>query len=71
MLDDNIIFYLDNILIFTNTEAEHKSILNEVFCHLAYHSLFVKESRCALFLHWVEFLGHVVTSKGIGFSYGH
>ena len=31
MLDKNIIVYLDDILIFTKTEAEHKSILNEVF----------------------------------------
>ena len=51
MLDKNVIVYLDDILIFTKTEAEHKSILNEVFHQLAHYSLFVKESKCALFLH--------------------
>ena len=51
MLDKNVIVYLDNILIFTKTEAEHKSILSEVFSRLAYYSLFVKKSKCALFLH--------------------
>ena len=51
MLDKNVIVYLDDILIFTKTEAEHKSILNEVFRRLAHYSLFVKESKCALFLH--------------------
>ena len=51
MLDKNVIVFLDAILIFTKTEAEHKTILNEVFCQLAHYSLFVKETKCALFLH--------------------
>ena len=50
MLDKNVIVYLDNILMFTKTEAEHMSILNEVSRHLAHHLLFVKENKCALFL---------------------
>ena len=70
MLDKNVIVYLDDILIFTKTEAEHKSILNEVFHQLAHYSLFVKESKCALFLHYVQFLGHVVTSEGISVQPG-
>ena len=51
MLDNNVIAYLDDVLFFTKTEAEHKTILNEVFHQLAHYSLFVKESKCALFLH--------------------
>ena len=50
ILDKNIMFYLDDILVFTKTEAEHKSITNEVFHCLAHYSLFFKESKCALFL---------------------
>ena len=65
MLDKNVIVYLDNILIFTKRESKHKSIFNEVFCHLAHCLVFVKESKCAIFLHKVEFLGHVVTSECI------
>ena len=49
MLDNNAIVYLDNILIFTKTEVEHKSFLNKVFCYLEYYSLFFKESKCAIF----------------------
>ena len=51
MLDKNIIVYLDNILIFTKIEAEHNIILSEVFHCLAHYSLFVKDSKFALFLH--------------------
>ena len=64
MLNKNVIVYLDDILIFTKPEAKHRSIFNEVSLHLVHYSLFVKESKFALFLHWVEFLGYAVTSKG-------
>ena len=70
ILDKNGILSLDDILIFTKTEVEHKNILGEVFCRLAHYSLFVKESKCALFLHQVEFLGHLVTSEGISVQLG-
>ena len=51
MLDKSVIVYLDDILIFTKTEVEHKSFLNEVFRHLEHYLLFVKESKYAFFLH--------------------
>ena len=51
MLDKNTIVYLDDILIFSKTEPEHKSILSEVFKYLVHYSLFVKGSKYALFLH--------------------
>ena len=65
ILDKNIIVYLDDILIFTKTEEEHRQILAEVFRRLAHYSLYVKEKKCALFLRQVEFLGHIVTAEGI------
>ena len=65
ILDKNVIVYLDDILIFTKTEEEHRQILAEVFHRLAHYSLYVKEKKCALFLSQVEFLGHIVTAEGI------
>ena len=65
ILDKNVIVYLDDILIFTKTEEEHRQILAEVFRRLAHYSLYVKEKKCALFLRQVEFLGHIVTAEGI------
>ena len=65
ILDKNVIVYLDDILIFTKTEEEHRQILAEVFRRLAHYSLYVKEKKCALFLSQVEFLGHIVTAEGI------
>ena len=51
VLDKNIIVYLDDILIFTKIKVEYEKILNVVVHCLAHYSLFVKESKCALFLH--------------------
>ncbi len=65
MLDTHIVIYLDDILIFSRTEEEHKRILDEVFRRLAKHKLFVKETKCALFLSEVEFLGHVISAQGV------
>ena len=70
MLDKNVIVYLDDILIFTKTEQEHRQVLAEVFRHLAHYSLYVKEKKCALFLSQVEFLGHIVTAEGISVQSG-
>lgn len=36
-----------------------------MFSLLAKHKLFVKEKKCHLFLESVNFLGHVVSAKGI------
>ena len=69
-LDKNLKVYLDDILIFTTIKAEHKGIFNEVFHHLTYYSLFVKQNKYAFFLCQVEFLGHVITSEGISIQPG-
>lgn len=40
-------------------------MLNEVLRWLAHYSLFVKTKKYDIFLKSVEFLGHIVTLKGI------
>ena len=50
LLDDCVIVYLDDILIFSRTKEEHFTALNKVFSRLAKFKLVLKESKCALFL---------------------
>lgn len=57
--------YLDDILIFSNTEAEHASHLREVLETLRKHRLFAKLSKCSFFDRESSFLGHIVSSNGI------
>ena len=65
LLDDCVIVYLDDILIFSKTKEEHLTALNKVFsCHAKF-KLVLKESKRSLFLKSATFLGHVVSAEGI------
>ena len=65
LLDDHVIAYLDDILIFIRTKEEHLTALNKVFNHLAKFKLVLKESKYAFFLKSVTFLGYVVCAEGV------
>lgn len=65
LLDHGVLVYLDDVLIYSKTLAEHHALLDKVFTLLEKHQLFVKESKCGLFLESVEFLGVVVDADGL------
>ena len=50
LLDKGVLIYLDDILIYSKTIAEHKKLLREVFALLQKHKFYVKAEKCALFL---------------------
>ena len=57
--------YLDDILVFSKTEAEHTSHLREVLETLRKHHLYAKLSKCSFFDRESSFLGHIVSANGI------
>ena len=59
------IVYLDDIIIFTDTKEEHLKRLKAVFQKLAAAGLKLKPSKCFFFRDEIEYLGHVVSGKGI------
>ena len=59
------IVYLDDIIISSKTPEEHISRLHKVFQKLDEAGLRLKPSKCEFFRDWLEYLGHVVSSKGI------
>ena len=65
LLDDYVIIYLDDTLIFSKTKEEHFTTLNKVFRCIAKFRLVLKESKYALLLKSIMFLGYVVSSKGV------
>ena len=65
MLDDIVIVYLDDILIYSKDVESHEWALHAVFERLAKHKFYFHPEKCALLLHSVEFLGHVVDHKGV------
>ena len=64
-LDDFVIVFLDDILIFSRTIEEHEQHVRTVLEILRREKLFAKESKCELFKTEVEFLGHIVGRDGI------
>ena len=64
-LDSIVIIYLDDILIFSENEEQHKIDLERVLRKLEQHKLYAKLSKCEFFKSEVAFLGHVISEKGI------
>lgn len=65
MLDECVLIYLDDILIFSRSESEHREHVKRVFQRLADQNWHLKAKKCALFLPEVDFLGHVVSADGV------
>ena len=59
------IVYLDDIIIFSDTKEEHLKRLEAVFQKLFAAGLKLKPSKCFFFREEIEYLGHVVSGKGI------
>ena len=65
-----MLIYLDDILIYSKDIETHKNDLNTVFKRLDKCNLRVKETKCALFMESVEFLGHTISAAGVSVEPG-
>ena len=59
------IAYLDDIIIFSKTEEEHLQHLKIIFERLSEASLKLKRSKCSFMKMHIEYLGHLISEKGI------
>ncbi|KAL8098259.1 hypothetical protein AgCh_031136 [Apium graveolens] len=64
-LDICVIVFIDDILIYSKKEQEHVEHLRIVLQILRNEKLYAKFSKCEFWLRQVQFLGHVVSSKGV------
>nr|XP_016482572.1 PREDICTED: RNA-directed DNA polymerase homolog [Nicotiana tabacum] len=64
-LDEFVIVFIDDILIYSLSEAEHTDHVRAVLQTLQDYRLYAKFSKCEFWLTSVAFLGHVITGDGI------
>ena len=57
--------YLDNIIIFSDTEEEHLAHIKEIFKRLEAAILKMKRSKCDFFKKHIHYLGHLFSADGI------
>ncbi|KAL0421115.1 UNVERIFIED_CONTAM: Transposon Tf2-11 polyprotein [Sesamum latifolium] len=59
-LDEFVVVYLDNIVIYNRTLAEHVEHLRQVLARLHEYKLYAKVSKCSFAQETISFLGHIV-----------
>ena len=64
-IDEFVLLYLDDILVFSTTEHEHENHLRLVFQRLREHKLQAKLKKCELSKLCVKYLGHIEGSGEI------
>ena len=64
-LDQFVIVFVDDILIYSQSEWDHEYHLRIVLQLLRDHQLYAKFSKCEFWLIEVRFLGHVVSASGV------
>ena len=64
-LDQFVVVFVDDILIYSQSEWEHEYHLRIVLKLLRDHQLYAKFSKCKFWLTEVRFLGDVVLASGV------
>ena len=60
------LLYLDNVIVFSRTYEEHLRRLEAVFEKLKEAGLKLGPSKCKFICKEIKYLGHMISSKGIG-----
>ena len=67
-LDQFVVVFVDDILIYSQSEVEHEDHLRIVLQLLRDHQLYAKFSKCEFWLIEVGFLLHVVSPSGVSMN---
>ena len=65
LLDEFCVVYLDDILIFSESEEQHMRHLRAVLERLRRFALYANPKKCQFFTEQVEFLGFIVSTTGV------
>ena len=65
LIDIIVIIYLNNILIYSNNPINYNYYIKEALIVLRKYSLFTKLEKYKFSINIIEFLGFIISSKGI------
>lgn len=65
LLDESVIVYLDNIIIFSPTSEQYLHDVEQVFKRLEESQLYLKKSKCSFGQECVVFLGNLIDQHGV------
>ena len=68
LLDTKTLIYLDDILIFSPDEQQHKDDVRQVLKRLIDHGLYAKAEKCEFSVTTTEFLGFTISPDGVTMS---
>jgi hypothetical protein len=69
-LDTLVVIFIDDILVYSKSEAEHEKHMKLMLQRLREHKLYAKLSKCEFSIDEVPFLGHVISKGGIAVDPG-
>jgi hypothetical protein len=64
-LDKFVVVFIDDILIYSQSEEEYVNHLKMVLQRLREHQLYPKLSKCEFWIDEVMFLGHIINMVGL------
>jgi hypothetical protein len=64
-LDMFVVVFIDDILIYSQSEEEHADHLKMVLQRLRDHQLYANLSKCEFWINEVLFLGHIINKEGL------
>ena len=68
MLDQTVLIYLDDILIFSENPSDHTDHVRKVLERLIKNGLYVAPEKCEFSVKTTEFLGFIISEHGVSMS---
>lgn len=62
---DNVMNYIDDVIIFGNSEQEHDAAVEKVVNVFKEYNILLNDEKCIWKTTRIKFLGHILTNKGI------
>ena len=68
LLDNRVVVFLDDMLIYSKIVEKHFKFLEKVFAHLCKYEFYCKLKKCSFWLWTITFLGFDIMPEGLKIS---